>query len=223
MSVLLSSEVGAIFFISTIAVQSVITEENACGNCSTSRFPERRDAEKHSHKETHRLAAAGNVGRGPPRCPSQDNVNIQLGFVIGNYFSLLRSLFSDVIPAMVLVRIPRRILECACSCALYTITSGLSRRRRLVSPGGPELLLTRNVRPIFRWISLAGNGRRENSGSGFSVADSSRRLTITGRIFSRTLSHRGDGTFVASDTCPPTRKTDSQKRPFEITATMGAF
>lgn len=64
----------------------------------------------------------------------QDNVNIQLGFVIGNYFSLLRSLFSDVIPATVLARIPRRILECACSCALYAITSGLSRRRRVVSP-----------------------------------------------------------------------------------------
>lgn len=56
-----------------------LSEENAYGNCSTSRFPGRRNAEKHSYKETHRFAAAGNVGG--PRCgvPSpQDNVNIQL-------------------------------------------------------------------------------------------------------------------------------------------------
>jgi len=124
-----------IFFISTTAVRSIIRRKRMRQSALYLEISRgRRNAEKHFHKETHRLAAAGNIGRSAT-VPPQDNVNIQLGFVIGNYFSLLRSLFSDVIPATVLARIPRRILECGCSCALYAITSKLSRRRsrRLVS------------------------------------------------------------------------------------------
>lgn len=75
---------------------------------------------KHFHKETHRPRAAGNIV-GIVTVSPQDNVNIRLGFVIGNYFSLLRSLFSDVIPVtMLAVEIPRWILKCAPAAASFT-------------------------------------------------------------------------------------------------------
>lgn len=123
---------------------------------------------KHSHKETHRPPVAGNVG-GPRRTvPPQDNVNIRLGFVIGNYFSLLRSLFSDVIPVW---RCSRGFPEESSNVPAAAPYSQSLRAKlpppRLVSSATWKPLLTRNVRPIFGAEFLVTAGRRENLGSGF--------------------------------------------------------
>jgi hypothetical protein len=56
-----------------------------------------RNAEKHFPQRSRAVSPAptGNVGA-IRALPARDNVNIQLGFVIANYFSLLRSLFATL-------------------------------------------------------------------------------------------------------------------------------
>lgn len=123
-----------ISFISATAARSIIRRKRMRQSALYLKISRgRRNAEKHFHKETHRLAVAGNVGRSAT-VPPQDNVNIQLGFVIGNYFSLLRSLFSDVIPVRrCSLGFPEESSNVAAAAPLYAITLKLSRRRRLVS------------------------------------------------------------------------------------------
>lgn len=77
-------------------------------------------------------------------------------------------------------------------------------------PGGLELLLTRKRTSHFPLNLLLPTDAEKIQDQDF-PATLPPRLTVTGRIFSWTLSRRRRS-FVASDMYPPTKKTDSQKR-----------
>jgi len=112
----------------------------------------------------------------------------------------------------VFARIPRRILECGCSCAPLRNHFEAKSPPSTRIPGGLELLLTRNVRSISRGISCCHRTLRK-----FGIGIFQRLATYPmakRRIFLQTLSRARRKRDVCSlrATCLPTKKTDNPKR-----------